>query len=401
MSVWVGPLLATIFVVMRVILGESGSGAAVAKSPLANEPVTELRDYVNPILSAAAKKYQRKALAENTRLAYERDWRRFEDWCLRNGMKALPATPLTVEQYLADAAEAIDKRGEPIFAPSTMSRWLTSINVVHHRAGFGKPGLHPSVEQTMIGIRSDRQQPPVRRSPLLLDDIKTILASMSDESWPGAVAVRRDALALLIGFAGAFRRSELVDLTVADVSLHRIDGLHIRLRHSKGDQQSEGQTKAIPYGTSHESCGPCAYIRWRQLLDAADSQGRTGVMRAMRMSGAHIGHVCRSVVLPESDQDNHRPLLRPVSPAGEVGKDAVTGHALNLWIKRRAQGAGYPAKLLGGHSLRSGFVSQAVRAGSSTEAIMHQTGHKTNAMISLYAREFAPLENNAVTDLGL
>ena len=76
---------------------------------------------------------------------------------------------------------------------------------------------------------------------------------------------------LLMGFAGAHRRSELVALTLADVTLHRTDGLHVRLRSSKTDQEAHGQVKALPYGRDPVTCPPCAYVRWREVLHAYDT----------------------------------------------------------------------------------------------------------------------------------
>ena len=93
-----------------------------------------------------------------------------------------------------------------------------------------------------------------------------------------------------MGFAGASRRSELVALTLADVTLHQADGLHVRLRSSKTDQEAHGQVKALPFGRDPVTCPPCAYVRWRQVLHAwdtaADGAGRRAVMRVLRRQAA-------------------------------------------------------------------------------------------------------------------
>jgi len=75
------------------------------------------------------------------------------------------------------------------------------------------------------------------------------------------VIARRDAALLLVGFATAARRSELVGLAVGDVAAHRVDGLHLRLRTSKTDQEARGTVKAVPYGRDPVTCPPCAYTR--------------------------------------------------------------------------------------------------------------------------------------------
>src|SRR4051812_23429993 len=107
------------------------------------------------------------------------------------------------------------------------------------------------------------------------------------------VAVRRDMALLLMGFAGASRRSELVALTVADVELHRADGLHVRIRSSKTDQEARGQVKALRYGRDPATCPPCAFVRWREMLHAVDTADsgtqRRAVMRVLHRQAAAAG----------------------------------------------------------------------------------------------------------------
>ncbi len=74
---------------------------------------------------------------------------------------------------------------------------------------------------------------------------------------------------LLLGFAGAYRRSELSQMACGDITLHRLDGMHVRLRKSKTDQEGRGAVKALKYTESHEICPPCAYVRWAQVVALA------------------------------------------------------------------------------------------------------------------------------------
>jgi len=94
--------------------------------------------------------------------------------------------------------------------------------------------------------------------------------------WPVGMAAHRDAALLLIGFAGAHRRSELVGLHLSDVTVHPVDGLHVRVRSSKTDQEGVGVVRALPYGRDPLTCPPCALVRWRRLLLAyvVDDGGR-------------------------------------------------------------------------------------------------------------------------------
>ena len=114
-------------------------------------------------------------------------------------------------------------------------------------------------------------------------------------------------------------------------------------------------------------------------------------------------HVCRTIRVPDP-ADPGRAVFPTVHKTGALGQAAMTGHAVNEMIQRRAEQAGFtPAQtaLLGGHSLRSGFVTEAFRQGADAHSIMRQTGHRSPAMLEVYAREHAPLMGNAVTRLGL
>jgi len=161
-------------------------------------------------------------------------------------------------------------------------------------------------------------------------------------------------------------------------------------------------------------------VRWRQVLQAWDTTDpenrRRAVMTVLRrqttsiVSGGGEGgedlevqHCCRGARLHEP-ADPDRALFPRVHATGAIGATAMTGHAVNEMIHRRAAAAGFtPAQVdkLGGHSLRAGFVTEAFRAGADAHAIMRQTGHRSPVMLEVYAREHAPLVGNAVTRLGL
>jgi integrase len=342
-----------------------------------------------------------QAKARNTLVGYDVDWHRFDAWCARHGMASLPATPTTVAAYLTEATGHGGRRGDG-YAPSTLTRWLAAINHRHRMAGHAAPGHHPHVAELLIAIRRTRARPPARKDALLLDDLRGLLDHVRrQDRWPGVVAATRDVCLLLVGFAGAFRRSELAALLVEDVTIHRHDGLHITLHRSKGDQEARGQVKAIPYGTSPATCAPCAYLRWRQIVCCWDTGGRPAVLRQLRQSQQFDnGHLCRSVELPRPGSDDEA-VFRTVDTAGRIQPGALSGPGAYAVVKRRALAAGYSPGRISAHSLRIGFVTQARRNGAQDHTIMRQTGHKTAAMIDTYTRNYAPLDGNAVTDLGL
>ena len=102
---------------------------------------------------------------------------------------------------------------------------------------------------------------------------------------------RRDTALLLMGYSGAFRRSELVDLECRDVRRDRLDGAHVRLRHSKTDQDGTGTVKALPFTDRHESCPVCAWVRWLQIVAAFDTGGRTAVIRLLSRAAKFDSHL--------------------------------------------------------------------------------------------------------------
>ena len=346
----------------------------------------------------------------NTKAAYRSDWARFTGWAAAAGHSVLPADPMVVAAYLTEAAAELGGAGEWRYSPATLTRWASSINQFHTAAGFAAPGRSEVVRRALSGVRRLRATAPNRRAPLLLEDIRRLLTGMGTFSgWPGGVIARRDAAVLLLGFATAARRSELVGLTLGDVTGHRVDGLHMRLHTSKTDQEARGTVKAVPYGRDPATCPPCAYTRWRLLLDAADGVDAAGQRRAViaelrrqSFDGGVDGHVCR-VDLPDP-ADPARALFPLVHKTGRISATGMSGQAVNVVLARRAKDAGYTAAQiarLGGHSLRAGFVTEAFRQGADAHAIMRQTGHRNPAVLETYAREHAPLVGNAVTKLGL
>jgi integrase len=176
----------------------------------------------------------------------------------------------------------------------------------------------------------------------------------------------RDRAILLVGFAGAFRRSELAGLTLDDVEFTN-DGVMITLRQSKTDQEGEAYIKGIPYGSTPATCPVRALRAW---LDAG---------------GITAGPLFRSVW-----KGGRR--LRPTP---------LNDRAIAEVVKRAAQAAGYDPARFSGHSLRAGLATTAGAAGVDERTIMEQTGHKTTTMVRRYIRRGALFRNNAPAKVGL
>jgi integrase len=360
-------------------------------------------------IAARIERSMASARSPATRRAYDSAWRRFETWCIAAGQIPLPAHPATVAAYLVAAADTLTVDGTRAYAPSTFGKWVAAIADRHRATGHDNPRGHEMVRATLAGIRRDYasagERPRNPRAPLLTTDITTIVdyARRSASGWASEVLERRDTALLLMGYTGAFRRSELVALECRDIRRDRLDGAHVRIRKSKTDQDGTGigTVKALPFTDRHESCPVCAWIRWQQIVAAFDTGGRVAVIRLHSRAAEFDSHVCRG---PLPTPEKRSPLFRSIRKNGNLSAAALSGAAVHAAIRRRAAHAGYDPDTvaqLGGHSLRAGFVTQAFRNGADAHAIMRQTGHTTPGMVEIYAREHAPLVGNAVTDLGL
>ena len=374
--------------------------AVTASAELPDLPV----DVVERIRSAAI-----DSQSPGTRRAYASAWRRFEWWCRRNGHQSLPAHPTVIAAYLVDAAETVDERGVRAYSTQSVGKWTAAIADRHRRAGLEpNPASHELVRQTMSGVKrqyaSRGDRPRMPRTPLLTDDVMLLVTAARAQAtgWVSEVYERRDSALLLMGFAGAFRRSELSALTGGDVELHAADGVHVYVRRSKTDQEGQGAVYPLPRTKDPLRCPACAFVRWAQVVSAFDDGGKDAVIRLVSDSPEFGSrHVCRSRAPKLAPR---LPLFRSIRPGGKIANSALSGAGVHAVIRRRALRAGCDPEAverLGGHSLRAGFVTQAAGAGADHHSIMRQTGRRTPAMVTRYVRESAPLIGNAVTVLGL
>ncbi|MBP2371331.1 hypothetical protein [Pseudonocardia parietis] len=402
--------------------GEPVRGSAVpdgVRDPAGERRAAAQRAASLEALAARADAHATRARAPRTHRAYAADWAHFTGWCTTAALEALPAEVNTVRLYLADLEATRTADGAAVFSPATMARRLAAIAAVHRDAGHRSPTRDPAVGAVLTGIKRARAHSTHQMRPLLLDDLRTLLSGMEFGTWPGGLTAARDAVVLLTGFAGALRRSELAALTLGDLHFHPSDGLHVRIRSSKTDQDAHGATVVLPYGAYPGTCPPCAVLRWLRLLEAAP-RGRATLMRAILTTppwpeqehlyphpdpaagpdDAPTGAGCAPGPAPAPTLPTEAPLLRAVRRGGTLTDTAITGDALHAMVRRRAHTAGLPGPV-GFHSLRAGFVTTARRAGADHRAVRRQTRHSSDAMVETYDRDHAPLLGNAVTQLGL
>jgi site-specific recombinase XerD len=257
-----------------------------------------------------ARSYIHAAKAPATLRAYRTDFEAFIRFCEQHNLPYLPATPTTVALYITDRAGYLRS--------ATITRRLTSITKAHQAAGFEESpssSHHFVVSETLKGIRRSIGTALEGKAPLLTSDIRRIVASC-----PETLLGLRDRVLILVGFAGAFRRSELAAIDFTHLSFTK-DGRVIDLRRSKTDQEGSGRKVGIPFGKEGETCPVRALRRW------------------LAASGIRSGAVFRGV-------NRHGRLSRR-----GLHKDCVG------WIlKVAASRAGLKPEPLGGHSLRAGCV---------------------------------------------
>ncbi|TWP49638.1 site-specific integrase [Lentzea tibetensis] len=343
--------------------------------------------------AASLATYLHAAQSPNTIRAYRSDWIAWAAWCASENRQALPANPLDVAVYLAAAADAVRPDGSRAFGASTLDRKSAAIAAVHAANGLPSPTRSDVVRMTLRGIRRTRKTQPQRKRPVLLDTLEALLAERPE---PGLTRAR-DTLLLLVGFAGALRRSELAALSFEDVTAD-VDArsheplLLVHLGVTKTDQTGQHQQRVVlPRGSRRRTCPVCAFADWADLL----TRHRAGETRPVaEESELHRCHSFRGTDLTGS-------LFPSINRHGQPKAAAMSGRAVAELVKRYAERAGLDPALFGGHSLRAGFATQAALGGASDREIMRQGRWTNPRTVHRYIRTANPLEDNAVTRLGL
>ncbi|MEV0032217.1 site-specific integrase [Nocardia sp. NPDC050793] len=367
-----------------------------------------VRERFDDVQAGALRRYLEASQSANTLRAYRTDWIAWAGWCAAEGRQALPADALDVAVYLAAAADARRPNGEWAFGPATLERKSAAIAAVHAANGLPSPTRSDVVRLTLRGIRRTRRTPPTRKRPILLHTLDQLLAGLPEPGWPAEPARRRDALALLIGFAGALRRSELAGLRVADVrvSTDHATGEPILLVHlptTKTDPTGAAEQRvALPRGQRPRTCPVCACAAWLELLEIHTAAGSLALRDHCTAPIANDGiHRCHGFTGTRLADHPDLPLFPTITRHGGIGDRPMSGRAVAELVKRYAARAGLDPNLFSGHSLRAGFATQAALGGASDREIMRQGRWSNPRTVHGYIRTANPLEDNAVTKLGL
>ena len=329
---------------------EGGESSLARVSPPTVPIAPELR---SPLLAgevAAAASYRRRAKSANTTRAYASDWRQFEAWCDERGLEPLPARVEAVATYIAVLAQA----GR---ADSTIGRHLAAIGWQHRQQGHVPPTARDErmvIADTLAGIRREtRVRPSGKKAAIAAADLMTMIAAVRGI---GSKAVRDRAI-LALGLASALRRSELVALQLADVQLVE-QGARITIRHSKTDQEGEGQTIAIPNG---QSILPVARLKaWLAVRGEAPG-----------------------------------PLFTRFAANGAMTELAMSDRAVARLVQKYAALAGLDPVTIGAHSLRAGFLTEAARSGASLPKMQEVSRQKKLEVLLGYIRSAELFEDHA------
>ncbi|TDH58036.1 integrase [Dankookia rubra] len=309
-----------------------------------------------PLPSAAeAAAYAAASLSAATRRAYRADWADFSAWCGQHGQQALPAAPEAIAAYLASLAATHGR--------SALRRRLSAIGQAHALAGHPWNPGHPAIRHTLRGILRRHGAPARQAAALTTAEIRRLVAGCDR-----GLAGRRDRALLLVGYAGALRRSELVAIAREHLTFTG-EGLRLLLPRSKGDHDGQGASLGIARGTKPDTCPVRALEAWLQASD------------------------CR-----------YGPVFRKVDRWGTAESRALTPEAVGTILKKRAAAAGLGVgalERLSAHGLRAGFVTAAYQAGARDEQIMAHTRHKDLKTMRSYVRRAKLLTESPVKLLGL
>ena len=282
--------------------------------------------------------------APNTLRAYESDYKDFSAFCIKNNFNPLPADPKILSLYLTNLSQTSKF--------STLRRRIASISIIHKLKGYYIDTKHPIIMENLLGIKRQKGSNQKAKKPILINDLKAIINAINDLKIKESRKIRDKAL-ILVGFAGGFRRSELVALEYEDIEFVR-EGVRIFVKRSKTDQSGEGMTKAIPSFDNAIYCPVVHLQNW--IYELKEKKGK---------------------IFTISDK------------------------SVALIIKKYANLAGLDGSKYAGHSLRSGFATSTAESGAEERNIMAMTGHKSAEMVRRYIKDANIFKNNALNKIKI
>ena len=281
--------------------------------------------------------------AANTLRAYKADYKDFARFCVKHGFKSLPTEPKILTLYLTHLSQTSKF--------STLKRRLATISVIHKISGHYIDTKHPMITENLMGIKRVKGSYQKAKKPILINELKSII-NVIDKDQNEKIRAKNRAL-ILIGFAGGFRRSELVAILFEDIDFVP-EGVKIFIKRSKTDQSGEGMTKGIPYFSNSDYCPVISLKNWLEKSEIKSGK-----------------------IFDMSDK------------------------SVALTIKKYTAIVGLDSSKYSGHSLRSGFATSAAELGAEERSIMAMTGHKTTQMVRRYIQEANLFKNNALKKIKI
>ena len=295
--------------------------------------------------------------ANNTIRAYKSDFKDFALFCSKNGFKPLPTDPKIVSLYLTHLSTKEVKM-------STLKRRLVSIGVIHKMKGHYLDTKHPAIIENIIGIKRRKGSIQNGKKPILINHLKAIIKSIDEQKSEEIKKLRNKSL-ILIGFAGGFRRNELISIDYNDLDFVS-EGLKIVLRRSKTDQFGEGSVKALPYFDTPVYCPVINLKKWLDISNIKDG-----------------------------------PIFRSFSKGTKLTEKRLSDQSVALLLKEHLNLSGIDSRNFSGHSLRSGFATVSAESGADERSIMAMTGHKSTEMVRRYIKEANLFKNNALNKVKI
>ena len=296
---------------------------------------------------------RRAARSDNTRIAYEKGWRRFVSWCESVNLDPIETCADDVIEFLVGmASTGRIADGKPL-ALNTLRLYRSALNYQWHKVGLNSPASDRSVDEVLRGLAKLQGDTPRRVKALREYQILAMLDSCGSN-----LHGLRDTAVLSLGFAAALRRSELCNLRVEDLERKGVERMVVYVRHSKTDLQGVGQSVAVIEGNF---VTPIKHLgNW------------------LRASG-----ICKGFVF--------QTLLR----GGIVtGRPIDSGEVARI-VKRYAQKIGLDPREYSGHSLRAGFVTSAAVHNARIDKIMEVTRHRNTEMVLKYIRDEDSFDDHA------
>jgi integrase len=314
-------------------------------------------------LYARSLELQRAGTPPNTRRAYEGDWKRFASWCERWGHRALPASMQVVILYITYLADperpsVAGSPGGPC-RPSTIDRAMAAISHYHRVRGYVSPRGSVHVRGHVAKVKNALKTAPIEAPPLLVSHLEKIVARMPATD---PVAIRDKAL-LLVGWAGALRRSELAALN-REHAVFTPEGLALTIASSKTDQEGAGEIVPIEPALNPDLCPVAALRAWLALERTLDAEPAL-------FWRTYFGGIC-----PERIPDREiNDVIKKWATKADIAPDQV-------------------GTSFSGHSLRSGFITAAARAGRAEWQIMGHSRHKSYESFRRYIRKANLFQDN-------